>query len=105
MKRGVLTLMAAVLALGLGASTAAAQVVGTGTIEITVLDSSGSAIPGVLVTVEAVDINCPQHIPQMLYAEDVAAAIAPLKDRIEVLEAENECLRREQPPASGGPAS
>lgn len=29
----------------------------------------------VLFTVEAWDANCPQHIPQMLFAEDVAGAI------------------------------
>jgi predicted pyridoxine 5'-phosphate oxidase superfamily flavin-nucleotide-binding protein len=44
----------------------------------------------ILFAVEAIDINCPQHIPQMLYAEDVAAAVAALKDRIDALEAENE---------------
>jgi hypothetical protein len=43
-----------VLAL-VGARPAYAQVVGTGTIEIVVLDSSGSAIPGVLVSAEAID--------------------------------------------------
>jgi hypothetical protein len=55
MKRGFLMLGAIALAIALSAGTAAAQVVGTGTVEITVLDSSGSAIPGVLITVEAVD--------------------------------------------------
>ena len=32
----------------------------------------------ILLTVEAWDANCPQHIPQMLFAEDVAAAIESL---------------------------
>jgi predicted pyridoxine 5'-phosphate oxidase superfamily flavin-nucleotide-binding protein len=30
----------------------------------------------ILFTVEAWDANCPQHIPQMLFAEDVAAAVS-----------------------------
>jgi predicted pyridoxine 5'-phosphate oxidase superfamily flavin-nucleotide-binding protein len=47
----------------------------------------------ILFTVEAIDVNCPQHIPQMLYAEDVAAAVATLKDRIDKLEVENARLR------------
>jgi predicted pyridoxine 5'-phosphate oxidase superfamily flavin-nucleotide-binding protein len=44
----------------------------------------------ILFTVEAIDFNCPQHIPQMLFAEDVAGA---LKDRIDTLEAENARFR------------
>jgi predicted pyridoxine 5'-phosphate oxidase superfamily flavin-nucleotide-binding protein len=43
----------------------------------------------VLFTVEAWDANCPQHIPQMLFVEDVAAAIEQLTARIATLEAEN----------------
>lgn len=38
--------------------------------------------------VAAVDINCPQHIPQMFFAEDVAEAIAERDARISALEAE-----------------
>ncbi len=52
MKRGLFVLALA-LAFALNAGTAAAQVVGTGTVEVTVLDSSGSALPGVLVSAEA----------------------------------------------------
>lgn len=43
--------------------------------------------------IEAWDQNCPQHIPQMFYADDVAAAIEPLQARITALEAENAALR------------
>jgi predicted pyridoxine 5'-phosphate oxidase superfamily flavin-nucleotide-binding protein len=43
----------------------------------------------VLFTVEAWDTNCPQHIPQMLFAEDVASTVDALKDHIRRLEAEN----------------
>jgi predicted pyridoxine 5'-phosphate oxidase superfamily flavin-nucleotide-binding protein len=49
----------------------------------------------ILFTVEAWDTNCPQHIPQMLFAEDVAAAIEALNERIAALEAENARLRGE----------
>ena len=49
----------------------------------------------ILFTVEAWDTNCPQHIPQMLFAEDVAVAIESLNDRIAALEAENAMLRGE----------
>src|SRR5262249_39485978 len=47
----------------------------------------------ILFTVEARDANCPQHIPQMLFVEDVAAAIDVLEKRIATLEAENARLR------------
>jgi predicted pyridoxine 5'-phosphate oxidase superfamily flavin-nucleotide-binding protein len=49
----------------------------------------------ILFTVEAWDTNCPQHIPQMLFAEDVAAATEALNERIAALEAENARLRGE----------
>jgi predicted pyridoxine 5'-phosphate oxidase superfamily flavin-nucleotide-binding protein len=49
----------------------------------------------ILFTVEAWDTNCPQHIPPMLFAEDVAAAIEVLNERISTLEAENARLRSE----------
>jgi len=49
----------------------------------------------ILFTVEAWDTNCPQHIPQMLFAEDVAAASDALNERIAALEAENAMLRGE----------
>jgi predicted pyridoxine 5'-phosphate oxidase superfamily flavin-nucleotide-binding protein len=47
----------------------------------------------ILFTVEAWDANCPQHIPQMLFAEEVAATVGALKDRIKALEADNAHLR------------
>ena len=43
----------------------------------------------ILFEIEAWDVNCPQHIPRKLDAADVADAIARLKTRIAVLEAEN----------------
>jgi predicted pyridoxine 5'-phosphate oxidase superfamily flavin-nucleotide-binding protein len=47
----------------------------------------------IVFTVEAWDANCPQHIPQMMFAEDVAGAIGVLQERIAALEAENARLR------------
>jgi predicted pyridoxine 5'-phosphate oxidase superfamily flavin-nucleotide-binding protein len=49
----------------------------------------------ILFKVEAIDVNCPQHIPQMLFVEDVAAAIKVLEARIAALEAENARLKGE----------
>jgi predicted pyridoxine 5'-phosphate oxidase superfamily flavin-nucleotide-binding protein len=47
----------------------------------------------ILFTVEAWDANCPHHIPQMLFADDVAQTVDALKTRIGELEAENTRLR------------
>jgi predicted pyridoxine 5'-phosphate oxidase superfamily flavin-nucleotide-binding protein len=47
----------------------------------------------ILFTVEAWDANCPQHIPQKLDADEVAAALAELQQRVAALEAENARLR------------
>ena len=51
-------------------------------------DYSARAEQAILFTLEAWDANCPQHIPQKLDAAEVAAAMAPLYDRIAALEAE-----------------
>ncbi len=47
----------------------------------------------IVLTVEAWDVNCPQHIPQKLDAADVAGAMDHLKARIAALEAENATLK------------
>ena len=47
----------------------------------------------VLITVSAWDVNCPQHIPQKLDAEDVAVVFEKLERRIAELEEENARLR------------
>lgn len=47
----------------------------------------------ILFTVDAWDVNCPQHIPQKLDAADVAGAIEKLNARIAELEAENARLK------------
>jgi predicted pyridoxine 5'-phosphate oxidase superfamily flavin-nucleotide-binding protein len=48
----------------------------------------------ILFTVDAWDVNCPQHIPQKFGAADIADAIARLNARIAELEAENARLNR-----------
>ena len=50
--------------------------------------------------VEAWDTNCPQHIPQMFHAEDVAHTIQQFQARVRELEAEVAALKGEQ---AGGP--
>ncbi|WP_407660425.1 pyridoxamine 5'-phosphate oxidase family protein [Kaistia algarum] len=47
-----------------------------------------------LFDVAALDINCPQHIPQRFEAADVSAALAARDQRIAELEGELERLRR-----------
>jgi predicted pyridoxine 5'-phosphate oxidase superfamily flavin-nucleotide-binding protein len=42
----------------------------------------------IVFTLEAWDINCPQHIPQMVFAEDIMEAVDKLKERIAQLEQE-----------------
>jgi len=53
-----------------------------------------------LFTVEAWDVNCPQHIPQKLDAHEVLELVGGLRQRIAELEAENLRLRAARP---GGP--
>jgi predicted pyridoxine 5'-phosphate oxidase superfamily flavin-nucleotide-binding protein len=48
-----------------------------------------------LVTVEAFDWNCPQYITPRFTEAEVMAAVAPLRQRLEALEAENASLRRQ----------
>jgi predicted pyridoxine 5'-phosphate oxidase superfamily flavin-nucleotide-binding protein len=47
----------------------------------------------VVITVEAFDWNCPQHIPQRLTLEELEQHLAPLRDQITRLNAENRSLR------------
>jgi len=54
----------------------------------------------ILFTVEAWDVNCPQHITARFTASEVADATAVLRERIAALEAENVRLRART--ASGG---
>jgi predicted pyridoxine 5'-phosphate oxidase superfamily flavin-nucleotide-binding protein len=49
----------------------------------------------ILFEIEAWDTNCPQHIPQLFAAEDVARTILQFQARIRELEAEVAGLKRE----------
>jgi uncharacterized protein len=61
-------------------------------------DHPARAEVAIVFTAEAWDANCPQHIPQMLFAEDVAATVDALRERIGTLEAENARLRARRLP-------
>jgi len=58
-------------------------------------DESYRAKPerAVVITIEAFDWNCPQHIPQRLTLEEFEPMVAPLRASIESLQAENVELR------------
>ncbi len=47
----------------------------------------------IVFTLKAWDVNCQQHIPQMVFTEDIKGAVDKLKDRIAQLEQENAELR------------
>ncbi len=48
----------------------------------------------IVIEIDAWDINCRQHIPQLLPAADVEAVVESLNARVRELEAENALLRR-----------
>ena len=47
----------------------------------------------VVITVEAFDWNCPQHIPQRFTVEEFEQALMPLREELERLRAENDRLK------------
>ncbi len=47
----------------------------------------------VVITVEALDWNCPQHIPQRMTLEELEQQLAPLREELARLRAENEELK------------
>jgi uncharacterized protein len=47
----------------------------------------------ILIHVEAFDWNCPQHITPRYTLEELEPSLAPLRDRLKALEAENAALR------------
>ena len=47
----------------------------------------------VVITIEALDWNCPQHIPQRLTVEELQEELKPLSDELARLRAENEALK------------
>lgn len=58
-------------------------------------DPSYKARPerAVVIAIEALDWNCPQHIPQRLTVDEVEPLLAPLRDRIAHLTEENASLK------------
>ena len=50
---------------------------------------------GLIMHLVAFDWNCPQHITQRFSEAELAPALAPLRARLEALEAENQALRAE----------
>jgi predicted pyridoxine 5'-phosphate oxidase superfamily flavin-nucleotide-binding protein len=54
---------------------------------------------GILFEVEAWDTNCPQHIPQLFAAEDVARTVLQFQARIRELESELAALKRAPEPS------
>lgn len=64
-------------------------------------DYPAEAEQAVLFTVEAWDINCTRHIPVLLPADEVSAAIKRLERRIGELESENAALRAAAPRPAG----
>jgi hypothetical protein len=53
------------------------------------------AAQAIVFTIEAWDVNCPQHIPQKLDAADVATAVEGLQHRVDALEVVNARLRQQ----------
>lgn len=51
----------------------------------------------VLITVEAFDWNCPQHITPRFTEAELEAVLGPVRDEMALLRLENEQLRREMP--------
>ena len=49
----------------------------------------------ILIEIDAWDINCPQHIPRKLAAEEVAKEFEVLEARLRALETENAALKRQ----------
>jgi hypothetical protein len=50
---------------------------------------------GMIVTLEGFDWNCPQHITPRFTEEELADALAPVRERMQALERENAALRAE----------
>lgn len=59
-------------------------------------DYRAKAEQAIVVTVAAWDVNCPQHIPQKLDADDVRAALAERDGKIAALAAELEALKAQR---------
>jgi hypothetical protein len=49
-----------------------------------------------VIRVEAFDWNCPQHITPRFTEDEIREALAPIEKRMQVLEEENERLRKDR---------
>lgn len=67
--------------------------------KLAVTDYSGRVERAVLIEVEAFDWNCPQHITPRFSPQELEDALAPVRDEINRLRAENERLRLGEVPA------
>ena len=65
---------------------------------LTIADDDSVVEAAITVTVTAFDWNCPQHIPRRLTLDEVDQRVAPLRDRLVQLEAENAALRQAMTP-------
>ena len=61
---------------------------------LTIADDDSVVEAAITVTVTAFDWNCPQHIPRRLTLDEVDQRVAPLRERLIQLEAENAALRQ-----------
>jgi uncharacterized protein len=62
--------------------------------KLTVADYPARVERAMLITVEAFDWNCPQHITPRFTEAELADALAPIRHELTSLRAENERLRR-----------
>ena len=46
-----------------------------------------------VITIEVLDWNCPQHIPQRLTVEELEEELKPISDELTRLRVENEALK------------
>ncbi len=53
----------------------------------------------VIITVQAFDWNCPQHLPERYTLEELEPALSQLREELQRLRAENAALKGESPPA------
>ena len=61
------------------------------------LNSAGETTPAeraIMIDVEAFDWNCPQHITPRYTQEEITDLLAPVRERLSELEAENAALRK-----------
>lgn len=63
--------------------------------KLVVPDYRGLPERAVQIEIEALDWNCPQHIPQRLTLEELEATLQPVREELAALKTENERLKSE----------